>query len=574
MAAPEVCTKRTRARLGLLVGLMALLPLLAWAGSSAGAQPGATAFPAPTAGEDPVAVPTFHCLGLYWAPTGGAEDNECTVRYRAVGREQWGEALPLWFDARNREYRGSIVSLQPGTDYEVSLQIAGNTRTLQAHTWSEQFPVAQQVGVPEHSAQTLVVEQSGSPKGYVLYAPAEGKGATIDVDGRADECVQVKGSYVILRGLRLEGPGINAIAIAEGCHDIVIEHCDISGWGRVDADGWGHDYDAAVYARGAGVTRVTIQRNRIHHPRADSNSWKEERLTRRGSDPHPMGPQAVTFFDTGGNHVIRYNDVYSDDEHRYNDCLGGGENFSYEGSPNRDSDIYGNRLSDCWDDAIESEGANCNVRIWGNYITNTFVKIAIGSVSVGPIYIWRNIAGTARYSPFGTTDDDDHGPFIKAGSRNHYNGGRIYVFHNTLLQPPPPPGVHDSLGCSTGPSDYAGTVLNMVSRNNIWHVSSARGFSIGSDTTDPSNSFDYDLYNGRIRGPEGSEAHGIQGTPRYDPKSERRPFRWLAADSPGYDAGVRLPNFNDSYVGKGPDMGAYEAGAAPMQFGVGASRTQ
>jgi hypothetical protein len=37
--------------------------------------------------------------------------------------------------------------------------------------------------------------------------------------------------------------------------------------------------------------------------------------------------------------------------------------------------------------------------------------------------------------------------------------------------------------------------------------------------------------------------------------------------SPAFDAGVRLPNFNDDYAGKGPDIGAQEAGRPSLQFG-------
>jgi hypothetical protein len=287
-----------------------------------------------------------------------------------------------------------------------------------------------------------------------------------------------------------------------------------------------------------------------------------------------MGAQGTTFFDTGGNHVFRYNEIYSDNFHQYNDGFGGGSNFSYAGAPNRDSDIYGNRVSECWDDAIESEGANCNVRIWGNDLTNTFVKIAIASVSVGPIYLWRNVAGTARSSPFGSTDEADHGPFLKAGAgrRDQFNGGRIFVFHNTLLQPAPPRGLRKTLGCNVGLSSYGGTVLNLVSRNNLLDVVSDTDCSIGNNTTDPSNDFDYDLYNGRIDGPPHSEPHGLLGKPTYASRSG--PWRFsLAPNSPGRDAALRLPNFNDSFTGPAPDLGAQEAGTPPMEFGVNAYRT-
>ena len=33
------------------------------------------------------------------------------------------------------------------------------------------------------------------------------------------------------------------------------------------------------------------------------------------------------------------------------------------------------------------------------------------------------------------------------------------------------------------------------------------------------------------------------------------------------DSGERLPNFNDDFAGTGPDIGAFEQGRAPLQFG-------
>lgn len=127
--------------------------------------------------------------------------------------------------------------------------------------------------------------------------------------------------------------------------------------------------------------------------------------------------------------MIRYNSIFSDDAHRYNDVLGAGTNFSLRGFPHRDTDIYGNLLSHCWDDAIESEGGNANVRIWGNYLTKCFVGVATASTSVGPCYVWRNVMGTSRVAP----GEKGRG-FLKTSDR--LGGGRIHVFHNTILQPP------------------------------------------------------------------------------------------------------------------------------------------
>ena len=74
----------------------------------------------------PSAVSTFHSIGLYWSPQGGADSNAARVEFRKHGSaDAWRQGLELWFDARNGEYRGSLVELEPGTAYEVKLTLLG-----------------------------------------------------------------------------------------------------------------------------------------------------------------------------------------------------------------------------------------------------------------------------------------------------------------------------------------------------------------------------------------------------------------------------------------------------------------
>jgi hypothetical protein len=535
-----------------------------------------------SAGADnsPQAVPTFHCIGLYWSPEGGAAENVCQVHYRPAGSEAWREALPLWFDGRqapevpadrSRQYRGSIVDLAPGTQYEIelSLEKTGRRAALSVRTWSETFPVGRTVAVPD-SNTPLVIDQSGTPDGYVLYAPVPGLAtatATIDVANRYPQCVEVRASYVILRGLTLRNAGQHGIRIFANCHDILIEGCDISGWGRIAADGWGVDYDSAIYARDHTVKRVIVQRNYLHHPRSNSNNWRQARpAPGKRESTHPEGPQIICLWDSEGNHVVRYNTVDSDDEHQYNDIFGAGHNFSLQGFPNCDSDIYGNLLSHCWDDAIESEGANCNVRIWGNYLSSCYVGIACASTSIGPLYVWRNVTGAMRVAP-----GQWSGGFLKTS--DNLGGGRIFVFHNTILQPPAPDGGTGTIGAQQG-LGWGGAIVNVTSRNNILHVTrSALRNQRGGSLCD----YDYDLYSGRSAIPAGQEAHGIKGVPIYATGTGLQDGQGkfeLSPASPGYDAGLRLPNFNDNATRRGPDLGAHEAGSPPLEFGVDAYRQQ
>jgi hypothetical protein len=275
-----------------------------------------------------------------------------------------------------------------------------------------------------------------------------------------------------------------------------------------------------------------------------------------------MGPQAITFKprnERAGNYVIRYNKIYSDEDHYYNDSMGETNNFSYHGFPIRDTDIYGNYIANCWDSGIEVEGADCNVRVWGNYITRTVEKIATQSVSVGPLYIWRNVFGISRVGP-----NDNYGwRAIKSGDVQGWGGGKTYIFHNTILQPPPP-----DHGSPAGVNAHDAKLTNTCTRNNILHVPSG-GDSINSGSSSSTNDFDYDLYNGNIKAYRGAEPNGIKGIPIYDRNNGDGEFA-LDSSSPGYDAGVVIPNFNDNYNGAAPDIGAHEAGSPPMEFGVNA----
>jgi hypothetical protein len=531
-----------------------------------------------------VAVSTFHSVGLYWAAATGGPDQVASVRYRPKGKSTWREAQDLWFDDRQHdtapqrslEYRGSIVNLKPGTEYEVESRInsSGERALTTVKTWSERFPVGRTMWQPPNATRTLVIRESGSPTGYVLYAPAPGHAAMIDVAGIAPFNIVIDASFIILRGLDLRNAGRHAILLRPGAHHVVIEENDISGWGRVTADGYGVDLDSGISnVESDGKERpsmpqirsLVIQNNRIHHPRSSANHWKQYREL-YGST-HPAGPQAITLWETGGNHVIRYNDIYSDDAHAFNDGVGGGENFGPGGAPGPDSDIYGNRISDCWDDGIESEGGNANVRIWGNLIDRCYVMIGASPVHFGPLYIFRNVAYRGRYSP---AHNFNTGIFLKGQSREQYGrfwgGGRVYVYHNTLFR-----SAADA-GTQTGISGVGTKLINYVSRNNILDNSDAALDSIGDD---PRNDFDCDLYSGALRVDPRQERNGIRAEPQYGPSPKSGAFA-LRDGTRGQDDGCRLPGFNDDFAGKRPDRGAQESGLPALIFGqreVSAAKT-
>src|SRR5690349_14233761 len=516
---------------------------------------------APAFAAEPRAVATFESLSIYWTPPADPGAGGCPLRFRKSGEKAWREALPLWFDARNRECRGSIVQLEPGTAYDVSV----GGREIPARTWSERFPVAKTITVGSQS--TLAITEGGSANGYVLYQAAPG--AAIDAADKRPVGISIAASYVIVRGFTVRGAQRHGILIEPGNHDVVIEGNDVSGWGRynyTNSAGWkiGVDEDSGITARcynnAPEVYRVVIQRNKVHDPRYGANSWDWG---------HPAGPNAISAYECGGNNVIRYNEVWSSDQqHYYMDAIGGGNNDSKKGWPGADSDVYGNIVQNAWDDGIEAEGGGVNVRVWGNYINNTATGVATTPVAIGPTYVFRNVYNRSRTLSQVSLDQDDRNEFSKSGIIGSYGNGRRYVLHNTLLQATDPSAQY-TLGAGGGIT-AAGSdapLTNTVSRNNILHIFKTWWNAIGAPGS--GDDLDYDLYNGNVT-ISGNETHGIVGTPTYASGNGWQVgtggMYQLDPSSLGYGTALRLPNFNDQFAS--PDIGAHQSGTPAMKFGV------
>jgi hypothetical protein len=520
------------------------------------------------------AVATFHSIGFYWSGHGQSSATPCKVQYRKQGDANWSNGLDAAFDSRQiytrpaNEYRGSIVNLQPATTYQIQLTAGSATTSITTTTWSETFPV---VSTTTLSTPTTI-STSGTASGYRVY--------TGSINGGTNNIV-VNASYIIIRNMTLTGADEDAILIGQGVHDIIVEGCDISGWGYV---GMGSNNQAAVRCKtGSAPYRMILQRNKIHDSRDPGSGWD-------AGGTHALGPNGINWETPGDNNVIRYNTLYQTiSGKKFMDGIGGSDNFSYQGFPGANSDVYGNYVSGVWDDGLEIEGGGINVRIWNNFTNNTFTGISSASCSIGPEYIWRNVSNVgqrlhqASFTPTpAQNDNEDRGPFHKCGSQDAtFRGGRVYLFHNTMLQPLQAGFTHPR-GLAGGPVDAGGPVTNVYSRNNIWQTewSGMGGQPIklfqgaGSTGGNPSGTnctFDYDLMN--ETGSPGAGTIGpntIIGTPKYTssvPLDLDPAGYFLTSVSLGYGAATPLNNFNQ---GAGSDMGAYQHGASVLEFGVNA----
>lgn len=590
-------------------------------------------------------IPTFESASLYWSPVGGGPDKRAYATFRRVDQTQERTSLDFVWDEVGGGYRGSLLLLKSGSDYEVTLWCDGEpVRTTSFSTWSETLPIAQTIQIPTgvQAAPHLIDGVHGSPQGYILYEPADDD----TLDGRnVDYSIKIQNSsYVIIRGFTIVGTRKNPIYISKtstgGVNDIIIEDNEITNWGRIvlytedlaglvtagdtitgvasgatgtvteapmaitkdgstgyiinyvddngarfqdgekvsatsggsfithqttESNGYVHgfggygaeDYAIATDDMDGTTSRLVIQRNYIHTPRADTNAWNEYFIIPGGDigdDPprtirsHPIGPGGIFIEDTAGNHVVRHNTMHgtpgstpgqgNKNGHYLFDGVGGRPDGT-TGSVHRDSDVYGNDIRYVWDDGIEVESYGVNVRIWGNLIDETFSFFGLAPVAEGPLYVFGNIAHRSRKSYF---DGYRSGTLIKGKTSA---GGHVFILHNTVSAGPDP----DAGGMHMGVKD---TTEKWYVRNNIIRAdgNAYTGDDAGAD-------IDYELYQGRVKSPLVMGPHGINAEAAYAAPDSS----FLAAGTPGQGDALVLPNLGWT------DRGAEQTGYPPLEFG-------
>lgn len=507
------------------------------------------------------AVPTFEAIGVCVDFAGGLGSKTVgRVRYRPEGSAQWREGLNLVPCVLARQLRGSLFGLTPDTAYEIECCLVDpdvkeeKPVVLCARTWQENVPIAETrtLRAPE-SGGMVKIDAQGKPGGWILYRPAAGSPSVLDAGSKGEQALLVaNAAYVIVEGFELRGGRRDAVRVSKS-HHVRIRHCDIAGWGDpgtakdgleqgrfVDAAGRVINFQAGVRVCD-GSSQVVVEHCFIHAPRGTANSW---------AYGHPAGPQGVILDRTGGNNVVRYNDLIGSETHWWNDAIESIANGEVSGGPYRDTDLYGNVLAFSNDDGTELDGGQINVRYWHNWIAWALCGISCAPNCSGPSYVFRNVVATLG------EERESTGSAFKMGGAA-LSPGLNFIAHNTLFGPG---GGLRSVGYGKGPDRGAYVA---VSRNNIFAGSGHQ--DLLNISTDPRNDFDYDLTSrGGVRLATGGEKHAVTVAPTFVAAAQGD-FR-LAAGSAGIDRGSVLPGMNDDFAGRAPDMGAFEAGPAGPDF--------
>jgi hypothetical protein len=251
-------------------------------------------------------------------------------------------------------------------------------------------------------------------------------------------------------------------------------------------------------------------------------------------------------------------------------------------------DYYGNYMTNFHDNPFEIDGSMHNIRVMRNMMINSASHALCNQPALGgPIYWIRNIA----YN-------------LPGGSTRLSGGSGILFYNNTILAEisggttsnthwrnnlilgqnsiaglggtPGQTGAPPIFGFSTftnyTSSDYNGFRPNpgaAYSFNGPGHNATLETrrfmtlaeYSTAMNQDQHSVLVDYDIFMNVPR----LDAQDLKTVQRVY-KAEEFDFR-LKPASAAVDRGVVLPNVNQNFVGKAPDLGALEAGGAPLHFG-------
>lgn len=564
--------------------------------------------------------PTLHCLGYRWYVSGDENRNaEVLVAYRKAGDKNWKEALPLlrlqnetagtgdlaW--KTPNAFAGSILFLQPDTKYAVRLSLSdpdgGRAEKIITQS-TRRAPQPYEKGRRLHVYPPQYTGEKTAPH-FADLNTAFGSTQPGDV------LLLHKGEYSVPDSVKADGARFVFERKGESEKPITVR---AAGDGKVVLDGGGNDVLIDCRQSGHLILQSLTLRNANTLVQAGEGESGAANISVIGckleKSQYPiMGLSSrCRDFYIADNTLIgdrdgweMYDANFSGDLKSHAVWLRGSghiichnrlihfwDGIDFEGGvppaeielQNAASDFYGNEISECTGDAIELDYSVHNARAWGNKIYHVAGGISCQPVYGGPAYIVRNVV----YN------------FTKYAIKPSQSPSGLMVFHNTFIGQHSPArwdvrwqntrivnnlffgddseGVlwTGTLSPATTRLDYNGWRIPKKDDNVIWWKFTAMRRSSGGSMSDE-DAFDSFA---EFVAATGYEKHGVTldydtfahvAMPRLGWKGGADFDARLAPNAKAIDAGQVLPNINDNFAGKAPDLGAYEFGSTLPEYG-------
>ena len=584
-----------RARSKLLVPLVVLLCIV---GEQASAQS------AIDVGDVVIDPPTVSSLGVSVPIVSGDDNYNATaaVLYRESGSTEWRTGLPLFrvrpetisqetppesqgYTRPGEQFAGSIFYLQPGTTYEVQIDVSdpdGGNRVQVFQTTTRRVPrsepLAPLIVTVTNSAEFDTALQSASPGDVISLAAGTyaGRFNLISRDGTEDNPIVIRGPTDGGEAI-LDGAGQSVALDISGSDFVYVEHLRIVGvtgvrqWG-LQLSGTNLVARHLVIEADNGINAGFHQNRGFYICDNDvrgPTNWPVVAVGANVPEKNWIGIHIL-----GQGHTVCHNNL-SD--------FGSTLLIEYANQSNPSHniaiDIHNNDIVGSADDGIEFDGSLRNVRAWNNRIQNALMSMSFSPVWGGPIYAFKNVIYNPAAAPFKLNNDPSG----------------VLLFHNTTFRY----AETDIFGPYDGnawpqlgePANYA---ANTIIRNNIMVGNDSAIFirqemplfDMDYNGYSPNGTFGYQS-NGVVnsyqdieafRAGTGFETNGtllelpifeIAPPASLDYKISGPTLDFvLHSQSNAVDQGDLLPNINDDFVGSAPDLGATELGGDTVIYGV------